>query len=98
MLMVLISKTCTPKARETGVDVFRVFDSLNYLPNLKVAMKGVCLFPQTFSFNLHIVFPYKLAINDCNGVCEVNGSNVVYLRFSQQCIYLGYCLLLGGLF
>ena len=27
---------------EAGMDVFRIFDSLNYLPNLKVAMEAVC--------------------------------------------------------
>ena len=26
---------------ESGMDIFRVFDSLNYLPNLKVAMKSI---------------------------------------------------------
>jgi pyruvate carboxylase len=29
-------------ASEAGMDVFRIFDSLNYLPNLKVAMESVC--------------------------------------------------------
>ncbi|MCC7374815.1 MAG: pyruvate carboxylase [Verrucomicrobiales bacterium] len=28
-------------AAEAGVDIFRIFDSLNYLPNLKVAMEAV---------------------------------------------------------
>ena len=27
---------------ESGMDIFRVFDSLNYLPNLKVAMDSIC--------------------------------------------------------
>lgn len=29
-------------AAESGMDIFRVFDSLNYLPNMKVAMEAVC--------------------------------------------------------
>jgi pyruvate carboxylase len=28
-------------AAESGIDIFRIFDSLNYLPNLKVAMEAV---------------------------------------------------------
>ena len=28
-------------ASQAGMDVFRIFDSLNYLPNLKVAMEAV---------------------------------------------------------
>src|SRR6185295_19371834 len=28
-------------AAEQGIDIFRIFDSLNYLPNLKVAMEAV---------------------------------------------------------
>ena len=28
-------------AAEAGMDIFRIFDSLNYLPNLKVAMEAV---------------------------------------------------------
>jgi pyruvate carboxylase len=28
-------------AAESGIDIFRIFDSLNYLPNLKVAMESV---------------------------------------------------------
>jgi pyruvate carboxylase len=29
-------------AAESGMDIFRVFDSLNYLPNMKVAMEAIC--------------------------------------------------------
>ena len=28
-------------AADSGIDIFRIFDSLNYLPNLEVAMNAV---------------------------------------------------------
>jgi pyruvate carboxylase len=32
-------------AAESGMDIFRVFDSLNYLPNMQVAMEAICAQP-----------------------------------------------------
>lgn len=38
-----VVNTFVQKAKDTGMDIFRVFDSLNYIPNLEVGIKAIHL-------------------------------------------------------
>lgn len=84
--MVVDDRFCD-QAVKSGMDVFRVFDALNYVPNLLVGMEAAGVAGACFPAHLLCVVIVLLNVTllDCSNLCSLL---ITYCTIDKLCMFL----------